>query len=233
MEEIAATLRHAIDHGDYPPGTLIPTETELMAAHGTGRETIRRAVAQLTTEGSWNSPPPAPPSGPTRRASAYPDPHRLPRRDRLLLRQDRPAMAGAAPRRHHARPRPVRHRRATRHRPRRARRHPRPPHGDPATGQPTQLATYIPASLAAEIPVLAQPDTGPGGIYDRWKMPGTARSDGTKPSPPACRTPPKPGSSASLPASRSCGSSASPRTPRAAPWRSTTPGSAPSDGKQA
>jgi GntR family transcriptional regulator len=45
--------------------------------------------------------------------------------------------------------------------------------GDPATGQPTQLATsYIPAALAAGLPVLAGTDTGPGGIYDRLEDAG-------------------------------------------------------------
>jgi GntR family transcriptional regulator len=45
--------------------------------------------------------------------------------------------------------------------------------GDPATGHPAQLATsYIPASLAAELPVLGEPGTGPGGIYDRMEEAG-------------------------------------------------------------
>ena len=45
--------------------------------------------------------------------------------------------------------------------------------GDPETGRPTQLATsYIPAGLAAELPVLAARDTGPGGIYDRMEEAG-------------------------------------------------------------
>ena len=45
--------------------------------------------------------------------------------------------------------------------------------GDPETGRPAQLATsYIPAALAAELPVLAARDTGPGGIYDRMEEAG-------------------------------------------------------------
>lgn len=41
------------------------------------------------------------------------------------------------------------------------------------TGRPTQLATsYIPAGLAAELPVLAARDTAPGGIYDRMEEAG-------------------------------------------------------------
>ena len=50
-QDIAGALRDAITGGDYPPGTNIPKETELMAAHGAGRETVRRAVIQLTAEG--------------------------------------------------------------------------------------------------------------------------------------------------------------------------------------
>ena len=45
--------------------------------------------------------------------------------------------------------------------------------GDPATSEPKQLATsYIPAGLAAELPVLGEPDTGSGGIYDRMEEAG-------------------------------------------------------------
>jgi GntR family transcriptional regulator len=45
--------------------------------------------------------------------------------------------------------------------------------GDLETDKPTQLATsYIPADLAAELPVLAARDTGPGGIYDRMEEAG-------------------------------------------------------------
>ncbi len=45
--------------------------------------------------------------------------------------------------------------------------------GDPDTTQPTQLATsYIPAALAAGLPVLAAADTGHGGIYDRMEDAG-------------------------------------------------------------
>ena len=50
-QDIANALRDAITRGDYPPGTTIPKETELMAAHSAGRETVRRAVIQLTAEG--------------------------------------------------------------------------------------------------------------------------------------------------------------------------------------
>src|SRR5262249_36492188 len=45
--------------------------------------------------------------------------------------------------------------------------------GDPVTGRPTQLAaSYIPAELAGELPVLTAAETGPGGIYDRLEDAG-------------------------------------------------------------
>jgi len=50
-QDIAEALRAGIARGDYPPGSTIPKETELMAAHGTGRDPVRRAVAQLTAQG--------------------------------------------------------------------------------------------------------------------------------------------------------------------------------------
>jgi GntR family transcriptional regulator len=44
--------------------------------------------------------------------------------------------------------------------------------GDPQAGQPVQLATsYLPAALARGT-VLAEADTGPGGIYDRLEEMG-------------------------------------------------------------
>ena len=56
-QDIAAVLREAIDRGDYQPGATIPKETELMAAHRVGRETVRRAVMQLTAEGRLEPAP--------------------------------------------------------------------------------------------------------------------------------------------------------------------------------
>jgi GntR family transcriptional regulator len=49
--DIADALRDAMTRGDYPPGSTIPKETELMATQGAGREIVRRAVIQLTAEG--------------------------------------------------------------------------------------------------------------------------------------------------------------------------------------
>jgi GntR family transcriptional regulator len=174
-QEIADALREAITRGDYPPGTTIPKETELMAMHGAGRETVRRAVIQLTAEGLLE---------PVRRRGTVVRirPARRPvPRSRLVYRDDlgyyfdqtaqgwralQPptvsrgpvpfdvaAQLGVAPGDEAV----IRDRVM----------------GDPHTGQPTQLATsYIPADLAAELPVLAARDTGPGGIYDRMEEAG-------------------------------------------------------------
>lgn len=190
-QDIADELRQAISRGDYPPGSLIPKEPELMAAFGTGRDPVRRAVAQLTAEGILE-----------------------PRRRRGTIVRDRPA------RRRITRSRMVYRDEIGYYfdqaaqpwralRPPSVSRGPAPYDvaallgiapgteavirdrimGDPATGQAAQLATsYIPAALAAEMPVLASRDTGPGGIYDRmeeaelgpivWTEAITARSPG-------------------------------------------------------
>jgi DNA-binding GntR family transcriptional regulator len=174
-QDIADTLRDAITRGVHPPGTTIPKETELMAMHGAGRETVRRAVIQLTAEGLVE---------PVRRRGTVvrARPARRPiTRSRLVYRDDlgyyfdqaaqdwrplRPpsvsrgpvpfdiaAQLGVAPGDEAV----IRDRIM----------------GDPETGQPTQLATsYIPASLAVELPILAAHNTGPGGIYDRMEEAG-------------------------------------------------------------
>jgi GntR family transcriptional regulator len=174
-QDIADALREAITRGDYPPGSTIPKETELMAAHDAGRETVRRAVIQLAAEGLVE---------PVRRRGTVVRvrPARRPiTRSRLVYRDElgyyfdqaaqdwRPLQPPSISRG----PVPfdvaaqldlapgdeavIRDRIM----------------GDPQTGQPTQLATsYIPAALAAELPVLAAGDTGPGGIYDRMEEAG-------------------------------------------------------------
>jgi GntR family transcriptional regulator len=174
-QDIADVLREAITRGEYPPGATIPKETELMAAHGAGRETVRRAVIQLTAEGLI---------APVRRRGTVvrARPARRPvSRSRLVYRDDlgyyfdsaaqgwRPlapptvsrgpvpfdiaSQLGVAPGEEAV----IRDRIM----------------GDPGTGQPAQLATsYIPAGLAAELPVLVARDTGPGGIYDRLEDAG-------------------------------------------------------------
>jgi GntR family transcriptional regulator len=174
-EDIAAALRQAIERGDYPPGSLIPKETELMAQHGTGRDPVRRAVAQLTAEGLLE---------PRRRrgtAVRSRPPRQRITRSRTVYRDDIGYYFDQAAQPWHALQPPTVTRGPV-------------PHdiapllgitpgdegvirnrvmGDPATGQPAQLATsYIPAALAAELPVLAGADTGPGGIYDRMEEAG-------------------------------------------------------------
>jgi DNA-binding GntR family transcriptional regulator len=174
-QDVARELRQAIDRGDYPYGTLIPKETELMAEHHVGRETVRRAVAQLTAEGILE---------PRRRRGtavrARPTRQRI-TRSRMVFRDQLGYYFDSV-----AQPwRPLRTPIVSRG--------PVPYDvaelldlepgaeavirdrlmGDPATGEPAQLATsYIPAALATELPVLAEADTGPGGIYDRLEDAG-------------------------------------------------------------
>ena len=174
-QDIADALREAVTRGDYPPGTTIPKETELMATYGAGRDTVRRAVIQLTAEGLVE---PVRRRGTVVRARPA---RRAITRSRLVYRDDlgyyfdqaaqgwRPlqppnisrgpvpfdvaAQLGVAPGDEAV----IRSRIM----------------GDPETGQPTQLATsYIPAALAAELPILAADETGPGGIYDRMEEAG-------------------------------------------------------------
>jgi len=174
-QDVADVLRESIARGDYPPGTTIPKETELMAAHGVGRETVRRAVIQLTAEGLLE---------PVRRRGtivrARPARRQI-TRSRLVYRDeigyyfdhaaqgwralqptsitrgpvpfDIAGQLGVAPGAEVV----IRDRVM----------------GDPATGQPVQLATsYIAVDLADELPVLAGSETGHGGIYDRMEEAG-------------------------------------------------------------
>ena len=50
-EQVAESLRRRIEHGEFSPGDSIPTETELQEKHGVSRDTVRRALTQLTQEG--------------------------------------------------------------------------------------------------------------------------------------------------------------------------------------
>jgi GntR family transcriptional regulator len=174
-EEITDELRRAISGEEFGPGMLLPKETELMARYGAGRETIRKAVAQLTAEGLLE---------PRRRRGTMvrqrPRRHRL-TRSRTVYRDEigyyfdlvaQPWRAIETPTVSRG-PVPfdvagllevqpgtevvIRDRIM----------------GNPGTGEPAQLATsYIPASLADALPVLAERDTGPGGIYDRMEDAG-------------------------------------------------------------
>lgn len=174
-EDIATALRRAVEGGTYPPGALIPKESELMAAHGAGRETVRKAVAQLTAEGILE---------PRRRRGTQvrrrPARQRI-TRSRMVFRDEIGYYFDPAAQPWRALRTPT------------VFRGPAPYDvaalldvepgaevvirdrlmGNPSTQEPMQLATsYIPAGLAAELPVLGELDTGPGGIYDRMEDAG-------------------------------------------------------------
>lgn len=50
-QQIAAELRLAVDRGDYPVGSVLPSEGELVSRYGVARGTVRQAVALLEQEG--------------------------------------------------------------------------------------------------------------------------------------------------------------------------------------
>ncbi|MHC0433915.1 GntR family transcriptional regulator [Streptomyces sp. O3] len=50
-QQIAEELRHAIAAGTYPVGSALPSESELAAAHGVSRGTLRQAFGTLQSEG--------------------------------------------------------------------------------------------------------------------------------------------------------------------------------------
>lgn len=171
---VAASLREAIANGTYGPGDTIPKEEELESLHGVSRSTVRRAVAQLTTEGLLT---------PVRRGGTKVRERRERSRitrARTVYRDERGYYFDPAARPWVAlRPPVVRWGPA--------------PHdiahvlgvepgsevlirdrvmGDPQTRDPVQLSTsYLPADLAKGT-VLAEADTGAGGIYDRLEEAG-------------------------------------------------------------
>ncbi|WP_425554532.1 GntR family transcriptional regulator [Dactylosporangium siamense] len=49
--EVAASIRQAILSGERPPGSALPPEQRLAAAHGCGRDTVRDALDVLRSEG--------------------------------------------------------------------------------------------------------------------------------------------------------------------------------------
>jgi GntR family transcriptional regulator len=49
--QVAAAIRDAIASGEYPPGTLLPSETQLIERYRVSRPTVRNAVAALRAEG--------------------------------------------------------------------------------------------------------------------------------------------------------------------------------------
>ena len=50
-EHLAADLRAAVDAGVHPPGSRLPSESELARTYGVARGTVRQAFATLAAEG--------------------------------------------------------------------------------------------------------------------------------------------------------------------------------------
>ncbi|WP_165985447.1 GntR family transcriptional regulator [Streptomyces sp. YIM 98790] len=50
-KQVAAALRHAITSGEFPPGTPLPSETQLIERYQVSRPTVRNAIAALRAEG--------------------------------------------------------------------------------------------------------------------------------------------------------------------------------------
>lgn len=50
-QRLAGSLREAITRGDFADGKRLPTEVELSSAHGLSRQTVRRALQELVSEG--------------------------------------------------------------------------------------------------------------------------------------------------------------------------------------
>lgn len=48
---VAATLRHAIEDGTYPPGSTLPRQVDIAEEFGVNVKTVRAAVALLAAEG--------------------------------------------------------------------------------------------------------------------------------------------------------------------------------------
>ena len=51
FQQLAATLRAAIDAGEYPPGSRLPTENELCERYSVSRVTVRKACLLYTSFG--------------------------------------------------------------------------------------------------------------------------------------------------------------------------------------
>lgn len=50
-KQLAARIAHAITTGDYPPGSILPSETQLIDRYKVSRPTVRSAIAELRTMG--------------------------------------------------------------------------------------------------------------------------------------------------------------------------------------
>ncbi|HET9840895.1 MAG TPA: GntR family transcriptional regulator [Nocardioides sp.] len=49
--QVAAEVRAAVEAGDYPPGSRLPSESELARSYGVARGTVRQALATLASDG--------------------------------------------------------------------------------------------------------------------------------------------------------------------------------------
>ncbi|MFI2431415.1 GntR family transcriptional regulator [Streptomyces sp. NPDC018693] len=169
-QRIAAELRAAVEAGQYGPGDRLPGENDLMATHGVARMTARQALGALQAEGIVEA---RKGSGvfvrdfrPVRRRGIERLAHAGWGEGRSVWAADSagrelvvdsvevsvedapPVIAGVLELAEGARV-CVRRRRYT------------------LDSKPVLLATsYLPADLASGTPI-AQPDTGPGGIYAR------------------------------------------------------------------
>jgi GntR family transcriptional regulator len=54
-KQLADRLADAIAEGQYPPGSMLPSETQLMERYGVSRPTVRSAVAELRNMGLADS----------------------------------------------------------------------------------------------------------------------------------------------------------------------------------
>lgn len=168
--KIAADLRAQIDGGDYKPGHQLPSGSELMKRYNVARQTVQNAIDLLKAEGLVEAR-----TGAGVFVRSRPVPQRIQRR-RLVFRDEIGYYFDAAGQALRPIKTPtvdrvsasfevarclqvaqgelvVRRSRVL---------------GYPDTGLGLQVAvSYLPAWLADELPVIAEPDTGPGGIYDR------------------------------------------------------------------
>lgn len=172
FRQIADQLREAIQSGEYPPGSALPSESQLIRQLGVSRMTVRQALQLLRTEGLVVAEhgrgvfvrrrPPVRRLAADRFARAHRElgkaaftveaesGARTPSVDHLEVSVEGP-------------PPDVRERLQLRGRERvvvRRRRY-------LADGHPVEIATsYVPTSIA-EGTKIAEPDSGPGGIYAR------------------------------------------------------------------
>ena len=51
FEGIYRSIKQKIEAQDFPYQSLLPAESELIAAYGCARNTLRRALAELTADG--------------------------------------------------------------------------------------------------------------------------------------------------------------------------------------